>query len=379
MRLYDRERVRVMENKLYWLWLTLKTEIKPKELSSLIEKNGGAGNIYAIEDSKELSGLSEDAIKGVMDKSLDDAKEVAAKVERMGGYIVTIEDECYPELLRSIYMPPYVLYMTGERLRWEELLTLTIVGTRRYDDYGRRITENIAKELAEKGATVVSGMARGIDSIAELEAIKSGGKTVAVLGSGLDVIYPPEHAQLYEMIKKNGVVMTEFPPGTRPNKENFPRRNRIMAGLSYGVIVTQAPEKSGALITAAHAIENGRDVYAVPADITRAASKGSNSLISQGAKAVFCGMDIINEYPYANLNKTETKPVYVEEKLNNINFDELDEVQSEIVKAIGNDSLHIDELSRKLKKESFELNSQLLMLEINGIVRKLNGNIYELS
>lgn len=276
-------------------------------------------------------------------------------------------------------MPPYVLYMTGERLRWEELLTLTIVGTRRYDDYGRRITENIAKELAEKGATVVSGMARGIDSIAELEAIKSGGKTVAVLGSGLDVIYPPEHAQLYEMIKKNGVVMTEFPPGTRPNKENFPRRNRIMAGLSYGVIVTQAPEKSGALITAAHAIENGRDVYAVPADITRAASKGSNSLISQGAKAVFCGMDIINEYPYANLNKTETKPVYVEEKLNNINFDELDEVQSEIVKTIGNDSLHIDELSRKLKKESFELNSQLLMLEINGIVRKLNGNIYELS
>lgn len=181
------------------------------------------------------------------------------------------------------------------------------------------------------------------------------------------------------MIKKNGVVMTEFPPGTRPNKENFPRRNRIMAGLSYGVIVTQAPEKSGALITAAHAIENGRDVYAVPADITRAASKGSNSLISQGAKAVFCGMDIINEYPYANLNKTETKPLYVEEKLNNINFDELDEVQSEIVKAIGNDSLHIDELSRKLKTESFELNSQLLMLEINGIVRKLNGNIYELS
>lgn len=379
MRLYDRERVRVMENKLYWLWLTLKTEIKPKELSSLIEKNGGAGSIYAIEDSKELSGLSEEAIKAVMDKSLDDAKEVAAKVERMGGYIVTIEDECYPELLRSIYMPPYVLYMTGERLRWEELLTLTIVGTRRYDDYGRRITESIAKELAEKGATVVSGMARGIDSIAGLEAIKSGGKTVAVLGSGLDVIYPPEHAQLYEMIKKNGVVMTEFPPGTRPNKENFPRRNRIMAGLSYGVIVTQAPEKSGALITAAHAIENGRDVYAVPADITRAASKGSNSLISQGAKAVFCGMDIINEYPYANLNKTETKPLYVEEKLNNINFDELDEVQSEIVKAIGNDSLHIDELSRKLKTESFELNSQLLMLEINGIVRKLNGNIYELS
>lgn len=366
-------------NTLYWLWLTLKNNIKPKELSYLLAEGRNAGEIYAIDDPKELSGLSEETVKAVMDKSLDEAKTVAEKIAKMGGYIVTIEDENYPQLLKSIYMPPYVLYMTGECLNWNERLTITVVGTRRYDDYGKRVTENIAKELAENGVTVVSGMARGIDSVAGLEAIKNGGKTVAVLGSGLDVIYPPEHAQLYEMIKKNGVVMTEFPPGTRPNKENFPRRNRIMAGLSYGVVVTQAPEKSGALITASHAIDNGRDVYAVPADITRIASKGSNGLISQGAKAVFCGMDIINEYPYANLKKNENKKVYEEEKLNNINFDELNELQIKIVKTLGNDRLHIDELLRKLKTESFELSSQLLMLEINGIVRKLNGNIYELS
>lgn len=368
-----------MKNKIYWLWLTLKSEIKPKELSALVKKNISAKAIYDIEDKEELYGLSETTVNAILDKSLEKANEVAAKIEKMGWYILTFEDDEYPTMLKKIYFPPYVLYLTGEKLDWDRLLTITVVGTRSFDNYGREATEYIAKDLALEGVTIVSGMARGIDSIAGITAIKNGGKTIAVLGSGLDVVYPPEHGELYDMIRKNGVVMTEYPPGTPPAKENFPRRNRIMAGLSYGVLVTQAPKKSGALITAGFAVESGRDVYAVPASIFLKASEGSNSLITQGAKAVTSAGDIICEYPYFDLNKIQEKNISKGDKLCNINFNELTERQVQIVKRIGNGTVHIDELSRDLKLASYELNSEMIMLEINGIVKKLNGNIYELS
>lgn len=220
------------ENAIYWLWFTLKSDIKPRERIAVLEKYGNAKNVYKATDMDGIHNLSDKAFKALMDKSLDEANNVKLKIGKMGGYILTIEDEDYPSLLRNIYDPPYVLYCMGERIAWEKLLTVTIVGTRLHDEYGRRVTEQLARELALSGATVVSGMARGIDSIAGITAIKCGGKTVAVLGSGIDVIYPPEHAELFEMIRRNGVIMTEYPPGTRPLRENFPRRNRIMAGLS---------------------------------------------------------------------------------------------------------------------------------------------------
>ncbi|MBQ2758135.1 MAG: DNA-processing protein DprA [Clostridia bacterium] len=368
------------ENTIYWLWFTLKDDIKPKERIAVLEKYGNAKNVYNATDMDGIHNLSDSTFKALMDKSLDDAKNINLKTEKMGGYILTIEDEGYPPLLKNIYDPPYVLYCTGERIEWEKLLTVTIVGTRLHDVYGQRVTEKLAKELALSGATVVSGMARGIDSIAGITAIKSGGKTVAVLGSGLDVIYPPEHAELYNEIRKNGVVMTEYPPGTRPLRENFPRRNRIMAGLSYGILVTQAPEKSGALITASYAIENGRDLYAVPADIFNADSAGTNKLIKQGAKPVTTADDITNEYPYLEIiplseKRTEEKQ---RDKLKSLDLSALNDLQIKIVSELNNEPLHIDEISRITGVASFEINSELVMLELQGIVRKLNGNIYEL-
>lgn len=367
-------------NVLYWLWFTLKDEIKPKERIVLLEKFKNARNIFDAADTEGIVNLSKDAFDAVMDKNLASAKRVKAQVDAMGGYIVTTEDDEYPPLLKNIYDPPYVLYCTGEHPDWDKLLTVTVVGTREPDDYGRKVTERIAGELALNGVTIVSGMARGIDSIAGISALKNGGKTIAVLGSGLDVIYPPEHAELYQKIRQKGVIMTEYPPGTRPLASNFPKRNRIMAGLAYGILVTQAPEKSGALITASYAVESGRDLYAVPADIFNFNSVGANRLIKQGAKPVMTADDIIKEYPYIEITPVaEVKAEKTQrDKLREINFEGLTELQRKIVKTLGGGALHADEISREAELASSEVNAELVMLEIQGTVRKLNGNIYEL-
>ncbi len=367
-------------NIIYWLWFTLKRNITARERTVLLQKYKNAKNIYDATALEDIHNLSDKAAKAIMDKSLTDAQTVRQKVEHMGGYMLTIEDEEYPSLLKNIYDPPYVLYLKGEHIDWDNLLTITVVGTRKHDDYGRKATEFFARGLALAGATIVSGMARGIDSIAGVTAIKSGGKTVAVLGSGLDVIYPPEHANLYEAICKNGVIITEYPPGTRPLKENFPRRNRIMAGLSYGILVTQAPEKSGALITASYAVENGRDLFAVPADVFNEYSVGSNRIIRQGAKAVIAIEDIISEYPYLTIIPLSEKKAEKmrKDKLKELDLANLNELQVKIVKTLNNDSLHIDAISREIDIPSFEVDAELLMLEIQCIIRKLNGKLYEL-
>lgn len=371
-----------MENVLYWLWLTVDKRISDGEMTALMNKFKSAKAIYQIEDTEEIAGFSKNTKRAVTDKSLEKARNVLAKIERLGGYILTYDDEDYPPLLRNIYAPPYVLYLMGERIDWNKMLTITVVGTRECNDYGVRATEHIAEDLAKSGVTVVSGMARGVDAVAGMTAVKSGGKTVAVLGSGIDVIYPPEHGQVYDLIRKNGVVMTEYPPGTPPNRENFPRRNRIMAGLSYGILVVQAPKKSGALITASWGIDNGRDIFAVPADIFDKKSEGSNRLLNQGAKAVLCAEDITEEYPYIPLtppnDKTESEP-QKKNKSEDLDLSGLNTLQQRIVKLLSDKSMHVDEISRELEIESFELNSEMVMLELDGIVKKRNGNIYELS
>lgn len=363
-----------MENKLYWLWFTLKKSITPKEQRELLNEYKTAKDIYYAEEYGE--GVKGKLLEALSDKSLYAAETVYGKIERMGGYIVTIEDEEYPPLLKNLHHPPYVLYMRGEKLKWNEVLTITVVGTRICSKYGRMATEAITSALSELGVVIVSGMARGIDSIAGTTALKCGGKTVAVLGSGLDVIYPSEHKALYDDICKNGVVMTEYPPGTRPYRENFPRRNRIMAGLSYGVIVAQAPEKSGSLITASYAIENDRDVFVIPADIFEDGFEGSHKLIKQGAKIVTCAEDVIREYPYIDFNKVKkVKPVKGLEK---IDMNMLNAEERDIVTLIGDGEMHIDDIARTLGKTSAEINTLMMMLEINGIVKKDQGNIYYL-
>ncbi len=364
----------IMENTLYWLWFTLKKDITPRQQKELLDKYKTAKAIYHTEDYGE--GVKDELLQALCDKSLHEAEKVYRRIEEIGGYIVTIDDDDYPPMLKNLHHPPYVLYMRGEKLKWNEILTIAVVGTRNYVKYGKMAAEAITSSLAECGVVVVSGMARGIDSIANSTALKCGGKTVAVLGSGLDVIYPPENRELYEDICKNGVVMTELPPGARPNRENFPKRNRIMVGLSYGVIVCQAPEKSGALISATHAVENNRDLFVVPASIFEKGFEGSNELLRQGAKAVICADDVIREYPYIDLEKAkETKNAG---GIEGIDMEFLSADERAIVMMLDDGEMHIDDIARNMCKSSSEINTMMTMLEINGIVKKETGNTYHL-
>ncbi|MBQ3426990.1 MAG: DNA-processing protein DprA [Clostridia bacterium] len=365
-----------MEHKLYWIWLALKESIPLRVRLELYNAFGDIKTLYETtwyDVSMKLPPEIEDEL---MDKSLDEAEKIYNKIKDMGGYILVLDDEKYPGYLAAIPQPPLVLYCRGKHIDWKSAFCLTVVGTRDYCDYGRKATEEIVKGLTRYGAVIVSGMARGIDAIAGCAALHEGGDTVAVLGSGLDVVYPPEYGKLYNYITKHGVVMTEFPPGTSPLKQNFPRRNRIMSGLSLGILVGQAPEKSGALISAKYATEDGRNVYVVPSDIYDKRFAGSNALIKDGAKLVRCAEDIIEDYSYLDLQKREARkrPKKAPVDVSGLSGDE-----KKIVELLSGGRLHIDELVRGAGVSSGEMNTSLMMLEINGIVKKFSGNMYGLE
>lgn len=218
--------------------------------------------------------------------------------------VLTILDSEYPPLLKKIAQPPWIIYYKGDC----SLLTgstIAMVGTRRPTPYGLRVTQQFAEQLAELGWTIVSGMASGIDGVAHRSVLKVHGKTVAVLGCGVDVLYPKNHRTLYEQLVSGGLVISEMPPGTQPHPGLFPQRNRIISGLSYGTIVVEAAEKSGSLITANYSVEEGREVFAVPGPITSDKSGGTNSLIQQGAKSISKIEHIIEEFPYLSFQEIE--------------------------------------------------------------------------
>lgn len=247
----------------------------------------------------EAAGLSE----GLSLKIKKEQKEIdpdwqMAKLEKAGIDLITLLDENYPRLLKEIYAPPAMLYLRGHLLNKEPCLA--IVGTRKISDYGRRITPDLARDLADAGLTIVSGLAKGIDTLAHQAVLKSSGRTIAVLGSGLDreSIYPKVNQELAEQIIQQGAIISEFPLGSQPLAQNFPQRNRIIAGLSLGILVIEAPERSGALITANDALEQNRDIFAVPGPIWAENSLGPHSLIKMGAKLVNQAEDVLNELNY---------------------------------------------------------------------------------
>lgn len=359
-----------MKNDLYWIWLTSLEDVSTAELNALVEVYGSAADIYERESYDEIQGLSEKALDDLLYKCVDDAEVIIEKIDNMGGRVMTWEDDDYPRLLRELYDPPYVLYVKGESPDWDKILTIGVVGTRICTDYGLRATEKITRDLAKAGVVIVSGMARGIDSAANKMAVECGTPTIAVLGSGLDVIYPAENKWLYDAICKNGMVMTEYPPGTRPLKQNFPKRNRIMAGLSYGVLVAQAPEKSGALITAQYAVNNNRDVFVIPADMFNVAHLGSNKLIQSGAKLILSADDIIDEYPYFDFKSDEDDTDI---------YSGLSEPERKIVDLLGKGALYMDDIVRALNLSQSEITTAMLMLEMNGVIKRYGAGQYRLA
>jgi DNA processing protein len=291
---------------------------------------------------------------------------VTKQLELMEKYqvnIITCWDKEYPALLKKIADPPAFLYTKGN-LSAADNQALAVVGTRIPSYYGRLIAEQFSRELVENKFTIVSGLARGIDTIAHKIALDNHGRTIAVMGSGIDQIYPPENRRLMQEIIKNGVVISEFPLGTKPDAGNFPRRNRIISGLSYGVLVIEAGGKSGALITAFHALEQNREVFAIPGPIHSAKSTGTNKLIKEGAKLVQGMQDILQELE--NL-------IGIQQKVKQKQLPELEVKEKEIYELLSDTPLHIDQISFQSKKSIPEVLSILLTLELMGIVRQLSG------
>ena len=297
-------------------------------------------------------------------------KSQLQKSEKAGFKVIHFWDEGYPENLKRIYDPPVFLYVNGD-FKKQDKFAISVVGTRLPTSYGKIVVEKITKELAKKGLTIVSGLARGIDTLSHWAALRGNGRTIAVLGSGLDKIYPSENIKLAENIFSYGAVISEFPLGTGPDATNFPRRNRIIAGLSLGTIVIEAGIKSGALLTANYALEQNREVFAVPGNITSPRSEGSNQLIKDGARPISGANDVLIELEQQlkSLLKNEKKP---ENKIP----DNLSSIEKTILETLSDDPIHIDKLSPKIGKSTGETLSLLLPLEFKDLVKQLPGKLF---
>lgn len=288
-----------MSNLKYWLWLTRRRGLPgPDQLRVLEHFGSPEGAYFADEGAYALvESLSEGARRALNDKSLTEADKILGDCDRLGIHITTMQDAIYPERLRAIHQPPLVLYWKGREVAVDEEAAIAIVGTREATPYGVRAAGQLALDLTRAGALIVSGMAQGIDAAAVRAALKAGGPVISVLGGGIDVVYPRYHRDLYADMAAAGTLISEYPPGTETKGTHFPVRNRIISGLSVGVVVVESPRSGGSLLTAGHALDQDREVFAVPGPIDAEDSEGTNRLIQEGAaKLILNAGDVICEF-----------------------------------------------------------------------------------
>ena len=285
---------------IHWIWFATRTGMGDKTKAVLLSHFEDPEEIYFAPELEfeRFEELSPSAVESIMDKDLMPCEEILEQCQRKGIHILTYQDAAYPARLKNIPDPPMVLYYKGTLPHFDELPVIGVVGTRKASVYGMTSAKRLGYQIAACGGTVVSGMATGIDAVAMKGALTAGGTVVGVLGCGADVVYPVSNRWLYADTEQYGCILSEFPPGTAPLGRNFPRRNRIISGLSCGVLVVEAPEKSGALITARLSADQGRDVFVVPANIDVESARGSNALMRDGAIPVSSGWDILSEYQY---------------------------------------------------------------------------------
>ncbi|MGD0281298.1 MAG: DNA-processing protein DprA [Dissulfurispiraceae bacterium] len=308
--------------------------------------------------------------------SWDSVEKEMEKAKNSNIRIITLFDKEYPESLRHVDNAPALLYLKGSLIE-EDRFALAIVGSRIMSDYGRKIAADLSYQLALSGLTIVSGMARGIDTVSHAAALKAGGRSIAVLGCGPDICYPSENKRLMNDLSLSGCVLSEFPLGTRPVKENFPRRNRLISGLSLGVLVVEATIRSGSLITAGLALDQGKEIFAVPGNITSGNSEGTNGLIRKGAKPVQCAADILEELSpqikgLLRSVKTQSSGPHATDRL------EINNEEKAICNILAGGSRHIDHISRELKIPPARLSGLLLGLEIKGVLLQTEGNNYSI-
>lgn len=355
-----------MEETVSALALQMVPDLGPVTAKKLIDHFGSPSAVFSagIEDLNVAEGLGSkraESIKGYC--GWERAEEIVQICESRDIFIAHYGSEHYPELLMQISDPPTVIYYRG-RLSPNDKYSIAIVGSRSLTSYGRNVAQTLSEGLASLGLTVVSGMARGIDSIAHVGAIKKNGRTIAVLGSGVDVIYPSENTGLYRKIQEAGAVISEFPLGEQPRKEHFPQRNRIISGMSLGVIVVEASKASGTLITARYALDQGRDVFAVPGSIYSVNSFGTNELLKRGAKPVSSPDDVLTELGHVLKGFIKAdRNVKVE-----ITHDE-----RHLCDMLSFEPMHVDDITRNTGMSSSRVLGLLLGLELKSIVRQAEG------
>jgi len=363
----------------YWVWISSMIKVNPRQKYELVQYFEDPYNLWNVR-KEELEKIP--FINNVMIEQLMDSK-IRSGIDKLMNIIhkekiqvVTINDPCYPEHLKNTFDPPVVIYVKGNIEKNET--AMAIVGSRRATPYGNNTARAISHNLSKFGITIISGMALGIDSQAHIGALEAGGRTIAVLGCGLDIVYPKENKRLMESIIEHGAVISEYVPGTAPMPFNFPARNRLISGMSKGVIVIEASEKSGSLITANYALEQGREVFAVPGNISSKLSAGTNMLIKEGAKVVTCIYDILEEldinFNYGNFDVIE----YKNEKRNNL-LNDADENERKIIECLGTGVKHIDALSEICGIDIKKLNSIIVLMELKGILEQLPGKLYKLK
>jgi DNA processing protein len=367
-----------------WIALNMVRGIGPRTANVLLDRFGAPANVFAASRrALEAEGLKPETISELHDSGiLERANAEIERLEQLKARVVTLEDEDYPPLLREIYDPPIALYVRGDLKTAAQRPCLAIVGSRRCSTYGANAALSLARDLAGQGLTIVSGLARGIDGAAHRGALQAGGLTIAVLGTGLDLTYPKEHARLLDEIAENGAVISEFPLGTPPLAQNFPYRNRVLSGLCFGVLVVEAAEHSGSLITARLAYEQGRDVFAVPGNITSQTSFGPNYLIKDGAKLVQHWRDIVEELPHEV--KRRILGVAPEVELRDqpsaqpvFEAVALTETEQKVLELLLPDvSSHIDQLLMASGLSASELMNALLGLEMKDKIKQLPGKSF---
>lgn len=361
-----------MSARKYWLGFNVIKGVGPVRLRALHRHFDGLEAAWAASEADLLAaGLDRRSAASVVQTRREiDLDKLSDDVDALGASILTWEDPDYPRLLHELPDAPPVLYVKGSLSRDDDW-AVAFVGTRRATAYGRDITRQLVTAMVNAGSTIVSGLALGIDAVAHKAALDAGGRTIAVLGCGIDQVYPPEHRNLAASIVNSGALLTEFPPGTPPDGKNFPVRNRIVSGLSLGVVVVEAPEKSGALLTADIAAEQGRDVFAVPGSVLSHTSRGTNRLIQTGAKLVISAEDIMDEL---NLSRSAAE---VRTQIRDVAPS--NEVEATVLQCLSDEATHIDDVCGRTGLPITQVSSTLALMELKGMVRRLEGMCYAVA
>ena len=400
-----------------WIWFSGLQCLRFRTRTALLDRYGSARELW-FSDPREienLGGLTPEERRALLDRDPGGPERIVRRCAELDVRIVTYQDAAYPERLRNIPDPPYVLYVLGNLPPVDTLPLIAVVGTRRCSPYGERMTRKLSREIARCGGTVVTGLAGGIDSCAAQGALDAGGNVVGVLGVAINRVYPRENEALYARVRAQGALVSEYPPDAEGSKEWFPQRNRIIAGLSLGVVVAEAPLRSGALITAHRALDYGRDVFAVPSNADSPKGMGSNRLIREGAALIDCGWDVMQEYeaqypehitcaqpePVPPPEQPREAPAQTKEKkgfsLRALfqggeafkapqrsetlarQLESLTENQLKIVGCMDRPSMHVDDIIDLTKLPASVVLSELTMLQIMGCVTQESGKRFTLN